>query len=262
MIQNLLLARQAQNARDDEEEDTKRLTKSQLYAMISDRWLVPPQDSKGVNRRWLLAVHRGQAFRVEVATIMRFEVEVPRRLQKKTCFTNLADLVLKLNLLLVERGLLELQFSEHVVPDEGWLLRICRYLDQTNILGVFSDAIPDSLAPPSLSQRFLLAQQAAQRYLFGGHLLDSQDVFNSVRSVAEAYKRLLNLHRDVEEATYVLQSLRDKFQTTEAQLATLLFTASTTIMTHGHNMRDPDRIYVEDQENQAFRLQLNEVSTL
>ena len=169
--------------------------------MIADRWLIPPQDSKGVNRRWLLAVHRGQAFRVETATILRFEVELPRRLQKKACFTNLYDLVLKLNLLLVERGMQELEFAEHVVPDETWLIRIFRYLDQTNILGVFADSIPNSLAPPSMSQRFLIAQQQAQQYLFGGHLLDSQDVFDSVRSVAEIYKKLLNLNRDVEEAT-------------------------------------------------------------
>ena len=67
---------------------------------------------------------------------------------------------------------------------------------------------------------------------------------------------------DLEEANFVLRNLRQKFATTEAALSAQLMTASTTTIAHGHHLRDHDRIYVEGEDGQAFRLQLNEVNRM
>ena len=262
MIQNLLHARQAQQNRDEEPEETRRLSKSQLHSMVSERWLVPSRDSKGVCRRWLLSQHIGLSWRVEITTIRRFEVEVPARLQKKACMTNLADLLARLNSLLQERGEATLGFQDHMIPEEDWLIRVCRYIDQTNILGAFVGPVPGAQLVPGFSQRYLTAQTQAQQYLFGDNLLNNSHIFNSVKAVAEAYKRLLGLNKDLEETAFILRSIQQKFNAGEASLATLLMTASTTVLAHGHNLRDPDRIYVEGEEGQQFRLQLNEVNNM
>lgn len=262
MIQNLFQARNQQQNREGEPEETKRLSKTQLYSMISELYFTPSRESKGVCRRWLLSQHLGLSWRVELSTIKRFEAELPARLLKKVCLTNLGDLTSRLNMLLTERGLPTLGFQDHVIPEEEWLIRVCRFIDQSNILGAFLGPVPGALEIDKISQRYFISQIHAHQFLFGQHLLHNQEVFTSVKNVAETYKKLLGLHKDLEEANFVLRTIRQKFETAEASLTTMLMSASTTVLAHGHNLRDPDRIYMEGEDGQHFRLQLNEVNSM
>jgi predicted DNA-binding transcriptional regulator len=125
----------------DEGLDTRNLEKRELYDMVGAVWFLPPYSSKGVTRDYLLRVHRNTVFRVNTNELKRFEVDISKEAQKKIGTINNALLVRKINILLSVQGLQGLGFSEYEIPESGWLFRVARFIDPTNLLEVFERAV-------------------------------------------------------------------------------------------------------------------------
>ena len=120
-----------------EDADTKSLDKRAFYTMVNKTYFLPPFSSRGMNREYLLKVHRGQAFRVIALDLRHFEVELTTEMNKRVGLLNNCFLVRKVNVLLTSRSQPELGFDEYDPPEEAWLYRVVRYLDPTNILEFF-----------------------------------------------------------------------------------------------------------------------------
>ena len=45
--------------------ETKNLSKNELYEIVSSNYMLPPVNSKGITREYLLKVKNGEVFRVE-----------------------------------------------------------------------------------------------------------------------------------------------------------------------------------------------------
>lgn len=261
MIAKLWTTQAAQTHFEDEGPETRSLSKLGLYNQLNARFFLPHPESKGVNRRWLLQIYNGNAYRIEHSILRRFEFDIPKSLQKKASLVSLMDVVVKLDRYLVELGQKTLGFQDGIIPEEEYLLKVLRYVDQANIMGVFSGPINNAVERTVLSNQIFKAQCSAQEYLLSNQLMENQNVFNGIKALAETNKKLSNLRQDIKALEEELRSSREKQQTTEANLNSYLLKASTTLVAFGNRMPNPELMFDESQ-GQAYRDQLQQISKL
>lgn len=103
---------------EQEELETANLDKRELYDLVGHVYFLPPYTSRGVTREYLLAVRRGNVFRVESLALRHFEVELTAAMTKRIGVANNGLLVRKMNGLLEERNQPPLGFEEFDPPDQ------------------------------------------------------------------------------------------------------------------------------------------------
>jgi len=104
--------------RADESPDTRHLDKGQLYDTLALLYYLPPLNSRGITRDYLLAVHRGDAYRLALSVLKHFEVDLTTKMVTKVGLINNGLLVRKLNMLLTSRREPTLGFDEFDPPDQ------------------------------------------------------------------------------------------------------------------------------------------------
>lgn len=245
-----------------EPEEIRQLTKGQLFDQLSSRLYLPEKNSKGVNRRYLVGVYTNEFFNVETLVIKRFELDLTPGQLKKAPYVNLCDLYTKLSQVLTEMRRSPLGFAPGIVPEEKWLLRVTRYIDQQNITGTFFEAIPNAPAQETDSQRMITAKMNAERYLLGANdLLANPRVFAEIKAIWETQKKLTGRQKELEVHTQICQSLQAKITQDHLDLQSNVMKASMTVFAVGNQLNDADRVFHEENGN-AYRVQVNEITSL
>lgn len=98
--------------------ETRNLEKKQLYELLALKYFLAPYGSRGIDRKYLLAVYNNNVFRVGNSDIRRFEVELQPMMCKKIGVLNNALLLRKLNFILDSRRQSGLGFSDFDPPDQ------------------------------------------------------------------------------------------------------------------------------------------------
>ena len=229
-------------------------TKNQLYALLAEEWYLPSVDSKGVNRKWLVAVYKGEVFRVGLMEMRRFEIELTPLQTKRTGLVNLTYILDKLNQLLKERGLKELGFPRFVVPEENWLVKVARFIDRKNVMEFFGSKLEDNEFPETVSERVHHARDNAYSYVFhGNNLMQNQKVYQAVKEISESYRRIISRKIDKKDLLNSLEQLEERLKEEEAFLKSSLVKASTSIMAVAEQGWDMDQVYMEGENQLAFR---------
>ena len=127
---------------DNEPAEIRQLTKSQLYKLLAAEWILPNKDSRGVTREYLAGVYQNQLFRVGRLELQQFEARLLFEDLARNSFFNMSVVLERLIALMTQLGLPPLGFNENVNPDETWVCRIARYIDQWNILRIFRRRVP------------------------------------------------------------------------------------------------------------------------
>lgn len=264
MIPSLLESAKKISSRQDEDEDTRQLTKSQLYRQLADTYFLPAIDSKGVTRKYLLGVIKHRFYRVDYMILKKFESEIKPSLMKRVSFVSLHDLVIRLNKYLEETGQPGLGFPAGIVPEEEWILRLTRYIDPGNIFGVFAGKVEKSSLLLCASSEMFLAQQKASVFLFGEPpgLLKNTTVLAAVKKVAVLFQKLTILNKEIEETDRQWKLLENKKTTYEAELNSAILKSSTTVLSCGEGLDDPDSIYAEDNQGEKLRAKLGQVNKM
>ena len=172
----------------NEPEAIRNMYKNQIYAQLSNQYLLPSLNSKGVNRGYVVGVYSGNFFRVAVLEIKRFEAELTPEQTVKAPIMKYNEILHKVTRLLVEFNQPPLGFAEGACPEEAWLMRIARYIDRQNLSGIFTLSIPNAPQIDSLSQRMRIAKENALNFLLGG--LNNNLVYKDVMKLWESQKRL------------------------------------------------------------------------
>ena len=210
-------------AQPDEGLDTRNLEKKELYDMVAAVWYVPPYCSKGVTRDYLLRVHRNTAFRVNSNELKRFEVELSREAQKKIGTINNALLIRKLNILLIEQERTTLGFTEFEIPESGWLYRVARYIDQTNLLEIFERAVrPEpQLTPQSKNtSRIYYGRVNASSYLFRApQVRQNKKLWDNFKLISDNYTTLLSYRINMDVLQNEIDQTRAKIILYEGTLS-------------------------------------------
>jgi len=249
---------------ENEPENIRKLTKNQLYTMLSETYLLPTIDSKGVNRAYLVAVYIGNVYRLPLLEYKRFEAELTPTQQKKTPLINLAYILRKLNALLVESHRRPLGFPPFVIPEETWLTKVARFVDRKNVMEFFQQELEPIGQPMHLSERVHQARRNAHRYVFNNNnLLENNRVFNSLKEISDCYRRIISRQIDIEDIANARQELERKLAEEEALLKSSLVKASTTIVAAAQADFDPDQIYMEgDEVGIQNRAQMSDITRL
>jgi hypothetical protein len=248
----------------NEPAELRTLSKHALYNMLADQFLLPPLDSKGINRIYLVGVYANRNYRVPLMDFKRFEAELTPAQLKKTALVNMGYILRKLNALLRERGESGLGFPEFVIPEEAWLCKVARFVDRKNVMEFFGEALTGIQPITINSERIHHGRTVAFRYIFqGNRLLDNNKVFNAVKDISETYRRIISKRIDLEEMQFAQQTLAGKLAEEEGALKALLVRAATTIIAVANDQFDPEEIYVDGGENaNVGRTQLAEMTKL
>lgn len=194
---------------DDESLETKNLDKNELYELISKEYMLPPINSKGTTREYLLQVKDGEVFRVTHRDHKAFEYTLDKDQQKKVGVINNALLVRKLNTLLRLHGEKELGFTEYNLPDQNWLYKVARYIDRTNLLEFFERAaFPE---PPLNENSHFLSQ------IYHGRVYTSEWLFRLEK--AKKNKKLWDAFVALAEKNRNLNSMKVNADILEHELA-------------------------------------------
>lgn len=172
--------------------DTANLQKNELYDLVAATYMLPPYASKGVTREYLLKVYRNEAFRIPTRQYKEFEINLTKDQLKKVGITNNALLVKKLNMLLASKHLNTLGFADNEIPEQTWLYKIARFIDQTNILEFFEHPVQAEIplqADGHISSKIHFGRLFACRWLFRiEQAKKSQKLWENLKAVSENYR--------------------------------------------------------------------------
>lgn len=198
----------------DEEADTRKLEKKDLYEMVVSDWYLPPFQSRGVTRDYLLQVHRNRVYRISHLDIKRFEVELTPEHQKKVQGVSHSLLIRKLNILLQLTGRRPLGFNEYDMPDQTWLHRVARVIDPTSLTEFFQTPVrpeepagPQSLAIVCIHHGRI---EAAKWFMRHQSVKSNRRYWESLHAVSTQYRALINKDLSIEALQRDLQEQREE----------------------------------------------------
>ena len=257
----------------NETPETKHLSKRLLYKTIALKFSLPPYNSRGVSRKYLIKVHNGEVYRVLDLELKTFEVQLTSAMLKRVGIQNNSFLVRKMNVLLHSRKQPELGFDEFDPPEEvdssnkTWFYRIVRFFDPTNLLEFFEVPV---YPEPVLTDKSTMIQA-----VFWGRLKASKYFFrfNSARMdrrLWDAIKTLSNNYKSYLSHRMVVERIQNDLKIVAAKTAELERTMEDQIhkiaisyasiespkVRPGMIVNDSANLSKEDRENILFSCQL------
>ena len=212
--------------REDETPETKDLSKQKLYDMVELDWYLPPCSSKGITREYLLQVRNGEVFRVNHEDMKKFEFSINKTHMKKIGEVNNALLVRKLNMLLKSRGALELGYTEYNLPEQNWLYKVARYIDQTNLLEFFEDAPfpePPLNTDSTIISKIYYGRKYASEYLFRKQVHKrNKKLWDSFATLSEKFRTLISMKCTIDVLEYELNSTKARYKELDLELHDLI----------------------------------------
>lgn len=247
----------------DEPEAIRHLKKKAIYKLLTETWMLPEECSKGVHRRYLVAVYRAEVLRINAMEFKRFEVELTPAQLKKTPFISSGDVFAKISRLLTEMGLPPLGFEVGLFPEDTWLYKVVRFIDRTNATGVYLEPAPPRAQPFGLepvSNQMMRAKRHAETYLVGG-IINQPAVFSTLKALWDTHKREISRQREIEQLDRELASARAKLANEQPLVQSSLARAALVVFTAGTG-NQADAIFVEGETAIHARLQLAEITDL
>ena len=213
--------------------ETRDLSKDKLYQRLGEQWLLPPIQSKGVSRSWLIRVWNGEVYRVANREFKLFEADISTNHMKRNGFTNLLHLLLRMNQLLISRQQLPLGFNEFCVPDEKWLAKIARFIDRTNVLEFFQMPVEQiTVLRPAMPvvDRIHFCRDLAHRQLLvrTGHM-QRPGIYGALLAVSEWHRKGLAKQIEADECRIKAQEAEREHQVAVSSLRDYIIKASCAI---------------------------------
>lgn len=248
-------------AEQQEGEDTRHLSKHKLYNMLSENWFLPSVDSKGVCRQYLLRVHRNEVFRVTNREYKTFEVNVNPAHFKKNGLTCLGHLVNRLNRLLTSRNERVLGFPPHVIPEESWLIKVARKIDQHNLLEFFQrEVTPLTIVhdnSPIINRLYVAKIQLFRHLFLIPQHMRNQQVFQATTAISENQRKLNAKLLEVGQLEAALVRAREDVTSFQALVRDSILKAATLVYSRENQNFLPEHLLAADNAaNQAHRARL------
>ena len=196
-----------QGTRVDEPLELRELSKPKIYDLLAEKYFLPQKESRAITRDYLLKVYSGKCLRIGLKEMGLFKAKITPKLMKRLKYLTGADATLKLNSLLRERGELELGFTTESMPDNTWLFHTARYLDPSDTAGLFKYPLKMPDQSEGVSDKVLLAQQAAEKMiLIDPGLLGKRYLVEGLMEMSETDRRLKHKKRQLSQLEVVARS--------------------------------------------------------
>lgn len=240
--------------------EIRDLSNKQLYDLLATEYYLPPFNSRGVNRRYLVGVYLGHHFRVPAPTIHHFEADLTANQKVKAPVLFCSQVMAKTNSLLAETGQRSLGFDPGMVPEEKWLVDIVRYVDRGNLLGVFLEAIPGAPQLGCLSERMITAKANAERYLLlEPRLLENAALYKQIVALHDHSKRLDGHRKELLALVEKGRNLERMVAEADADVKDRLCKISLCVFNHGNRNDDTNIIFMEENDGPRLREQVGQI---
>ena len=171
-----------------------------------------------------------------------------------------SQLVAKLNSLLAETNRPNIGFDLGMVPEEDWLVRITRYVDRGNILGVFLEAINGAPQLQCTSERMVTAKANAERYLLlEPRLLENAPLYKQIAALHEHSKRLDGHRKEMMSLLEKGRNLERLVNEAEADVRDRLCKISLSVFNFGNRNDDTNIIFMEENDGPRLREQVGQI---
>ena len=212
--------------RQDEGPETRSLSKKELYNLVAASWMLPPFNSKGITREYLLKVQRNEVYRIDTKAWRTFEYELQPHQQKRTAVINNSLMVQKLTVMLSLTGHKPLGFTMYDPPDQNWLYKVARYVDYANFMEAFEAKIRD---PPTVNEdshnieKLQHCRREVSKYLFSDtRVRNNKKVWEALRSLSESFRMFISYQATMKTLQHQLQHAMDKVQQASVNMTDLL----------------------------------------
>jgi hypothetical protein len=224
-----------------------------LYSQLSDQYFLPPRDSRGVTKTYLDKVKVGTVFRVETLTLKRFHAELRPSQLKRSLYTCKFEAYSKINTILVERGAPDLGFEEAHMPDGTWLYKIARYLDQTNLCGLFEIALHPVGDGQTATERLYRAQKRAEKAMLTDNGLGKrEDIKASLDDLQQTYKRLISRQAELANLTTYMRVLKQQVSRDNENLEKQLARTALVVYQVGNDLSAEEALQNNGQDKQLI----------
>lgn len=182
--------------------------KKRLYSELAEKYFLPPRDSYGVTKKYLDKVSAGTVWRVELITMKRFMAEMRPSQMKRAVYTCKFETYIKIERVLMEKGEKSLGYETGLIPDGEWLYKVARYVDRSNVCGLFMMSLEGEGEGRSDSERVYRAQKRAEKMLMDDTGIGKREgVRSSVESLVQCCKRVVSREAEVANITLYLEVL-------------------------------------------------------
>lgn len=251
-----------EDARADEPEETKHITKKALHTRLNNEFYIPDHTTRGVNRAYLVGVFLGAKWRVPLLEWKRFDAELTPAQKTKAPILCGSNAAAKINRFLEETNRPTLGFSPGLFPDEKWFINVARYIDKANVTGLFLHSLPNSPAPVCITSRMMSAKKNAEEYLLGQrNLLDRPNIYSQIKDVWEGQKKLVSKRMELQALVEHGRELEERIRDEEDKLNAKVLQASMTIFAYGNNIEHADQIFHEENGG-IHRNQVNQITEM
>ena len=223
--------------------------KRKLYSRLAEEHCLPPINSYGVTKRYLDKVQAGEVFRVGAIDMNRFLAELRPSQLKRTVYTCKFEAYSKIDRLLVERGEKSLGFESGLIPDGSWLYRVARYIDRSNVCGVFEAALEDHPSGQTDTERVYRAQLRANKLLLEDTGLGKRrSIRDSVLSLMQCHKKVVSRQAEVANLQAYLSKLETQLKEDRLEMKTKLASTALQVFTEGESLCSEEALQREDEE--------------
>lgn len=247
----------------DEPEAIKTLSKHSIYKMLSADYFLPPRDSSGVSRTYLVGIYTDKYFRIEYVELKKFIAGLTPLQLKKAVYTTKAETYCKIERLLLETSQKELGFKSGIIPDGIWLYQIARYIDQYNTAGIFEVSLSNPNNPNADSHKVMIAKKVAEKEeILDKGLLKDKQVYSSIRHLYESHKRLVSSNLEFDHLNKYGGALLKKIDTQKIELEAALSNATLAVFHHSQNQRQDKAEGIWEEKEVKEREELRRLTEL
>lgn len=244
----------------NEPPEIREMTKKALHEQLSQRFFLPPNNSRGVTRPYLVGVYRNDFYRLDLFQMQHFLADLTKEHMRKAPYINSNDIKAKVEVLLRENNMPPLGFPNGVIPEESWLLQIARVLDQSNSTAIFVKAVPQPEVQDTTTYRIHQAKRNAEHFeLRRTNFLADPKFFHEIEAVWNSHKRLTNKRREVLVLQAALHEATQKQDQEGNTLAGCLSEASNMMYLKQNRGADPMVALGEGPQAQNVRNRLKEL---
>lgn len=247
------------SVRADEGPETKSLDKKPLYEMIALVYYIAPYGSKGMTRDYLLKVHAGKVYRIKHGELRHFEVDLTPQMTKKLGVVNNGLLVKKINILLKDKNLPDLGFTQYEPPEQvhfvhkNWLYRVARYIDVSNLTEFYEQPVrPEPPLTPQashISHIYYGRIKASKLFIANDEIKYNRKLWDALRSISDCFRTLQSQRLMVDVLDNNLKEAKKREVYLERILGDQISKSALTYITLQHPYISADAILKASEEN-------------
>lgn len=230
-----------------------QVKKKALYSQLAATYYLPPKNSKGVSQKYLEKVKEGSVFRVEIIELNKFLSDLKPNQLLKADFTCRYQAYYKIDRLLQEMSKPGLGFEPNLIPDGDWLYRVARFVDPSNVCGLFQVSLSAVPTTDQASFRIELGKRAVEHNLLICSRLDElKEVRAAIRELELSHQRFRSRKAELSHLSDYGRQLTEQVEEDKREMERNLTNTTVLVYSRGMKVSSQEAIETTDSKRQEI----------